>query len=72
MPTFTITTKRKNDFGGVHLEKGMSVQVVTKTNYNPLTNDQQAVIDAFMRIYGVDLKKANALTPSYLDVVKVN
>ena len=57
---------------GVRIEKGMSVDVVTSSFSNPLlTNGGQAVADAFMRIYGIDLKKTGALNTSYLDVVKV-
>jgi len=39
---------------------------------NPVsTNGGQVVADAFMRLYGVDIKKAGALSMVYLDVVKV-
>lgn len=39
---------------------------------NPVhTNGGQSVADAFMRIYGVDIKKAGALNGVYLKVDKI-
>ena len=50
----------------------MSVEVVTSSMSNPLTtNGGQAVADAFMRVYGIDAKKAGILSTVYLDVVKI-
>ena len=58
---------------GVHIEPGMTVEVVTQSMNNPLlTNGGQAVADAFMRIYGIDIKKAGALNMVYLNVEKLN
>ena len=58
---------------GVRIEPGMTVEVVTQSMNNPLlTNGGQAVADAFMRIYGIDIKKAGALNMSYLNVEKLN
>lgn len=57
---------------GARLERGMSVEVATQSFSNPvLTNGGQAVADAFMRIYGIDIKKAGALNMAYLDVVRI-
>ena len=40
----------------------MSVDVVTNSYSDPVhTNGGQCVVDAFKRIYGVDIKRANAL-----------
>lgn len=40
----------------------MTVQVVTPGMSNPVTtNGGQLVIDAFHRIYGIDIKKAGCL-----------
>ena len=48
----------------------MSVQVVSPFN-NPVTvNGGQAVEDAFQRMFGISLKKANALNMSDLEVKK--
>ena len=72
MPLFRITVKQSKNSNGVRLEKGMSVEVVTQSMSNPVsTNGGQVVADAFMRLYGVDIKKAGALSVVYLDVVKV-
>ena len=72
MPLFRITVKQSKNSNGVRLEKGMSVEVVTQSMSNPVTtNGGQVVADAFMRLYGVDIKKAGALSMVYLDVVKV-
>ena len=73
MALFTITTKRRKICNGVQIEPGMTVQVVSPFN-NPVTvNGGQAVEDAFMRVFGISLKKANALNMSadslLLDVV---
>ena len=72
MPLFKITVKQSKYSNGVRIEKGMSVEVVTQSMSNPVsTNGGQVVADAFMRLYGVDIKKAGALSMVYLDVVKV-
>ena len=69
MPRFRITTKTRKMSNGIIIEPGMSVEVVTQTFSNPVsTNGGQAVVDAFMRIYGEDVKKAGALSTVYLDV----
>ena len=57
---------------GITIEPGMSVEVVTSSFSNPVsTNGGQAVVDAFMRIYGVDIKKAGALNTVWLDVKQI-
>lgn len=72
MPLFRITVKQSKNSNGVRLEKGMSVEVVTQSMSNPVsTNGGQVVADAFMRLYGVDIKKVGALSMVYLDVVRV-
>ena len=73
MPRFRITTKTRKMSNGIIIEPGMSVEVVTQTFSNPVsTNGGQVVVDAFMRIYGVDIKKAGALSTVYLDVKQIN
>ncbi len=58
---------------GIRIEPGMSVEVVTQSMSNPiLTNGGQPVVDAFMRIYGIDIRKAGALNMSYLNVERIN
>jgi hypothetical protein len=57
---------------GIRIEPGMSVDVVTNSMSNPISvNGGQAIADAFMRIYGVDMKRLGALSTVYLDVVRV-
>ena len=69
MATFVITTKRANNTNGIRIEPGMQVKVVTNSFSNPVTtNGGQPVIDAFMRMYGIDIKKAGCLNMVYLDV----
>ena len=69
MPTFVITTKRANNTNGIRIEPGMQVKVISNSFSNPVsTNGGQLVIDAFMRIYGIDIKKAGCLNMVYLDV----
>lgn len=69
---YRITVKNNKNSNGVRLEKGMSVEVVTDSMSNPVTtNGGQVVADAFMRIYGIDLRKACALDMVWLDVERL-
>ena len=61
----------KND-NGVRIEPGMSVEVVTQSMTNPLLNNGgRQVSDAFMRIYGIDLRHAGAMNTTYLDIERI-
>lgn len=72
MPLFRVTVKQSKLTSGIRIERGMQVDVVTNSMSNPLTvNGGQAVADAFMRIYGVDMKRLNALSTVYLDVERI-
>ena len=62
MALFRITVKQKVRTNGIVLDPGMQVEVVTQS---------QSVADAFMRIYGVDIKKAGALNGIYLKVDRI-
>ena len=69
MARFRITTKRVKNSNGIRIEPGMSVEVVTQSMSNPVTtNGGQVVVDAFYRIYGIDLKRAGALSMTELHV----
>ena len=69
---YRITVKTPKNTNGVRIERGMSVDVVTNSLSDPVsTNGGQVVADAFMRIYGIDIKKAGALNRAWLDVVKL-
>jgi len=72
MALFRITVKQKVRTNGIVLDPGMSVEVVTQSMSNPVsTNGGTVVADAFMRIYGVDIKKAGALNGVYLKVDRI-
>ena len=72
MPLFRITVKTRVNTNGIRLEPGMSVEVASQSFSDPVhTNGGQVVVDAFMRIYGVDIKKAGALNGIYLDVKRI-
>ena len=73
MALFKVTTRARKLTNGILIEPGMSVEVATVSAINPITaNGGQAVADAFMRVYGFDLKKAGALNSAYLEVIKIN
>ena len=72
MPLFRITVKTPKNANGIRLERGMTVDVVSNSMSNPvLSNGGQPVADAFMRIYGINIKKAGALNMAYLDVARI-
>ena len=69
---YRVTVKSSKNSNGIRIERGMSVEVVTNNITNPVTtNGGQAVADAFMRIYGIDSRKAGALNMVYLDVQRI-
>ena len=58
---------------GVRIEPGMSVEVVTQSLSNPVTtNGGAAVAQAFMRIYGIDIRRAGALNMAELEVERIS
>lgn len=73
MALFKVTVKVPLFRNGIRLEKGMSVDVIMSSPaYYPLHHEGgKSIVDAFLRIYGIDLRKANAVNSSVLDVVKV-
>ena len=72
MPLYRITVKTRVVTNGIRLEPGMSVEVVSNSFIDPVhTNGGQAVADAFMRIYGVDIKRAGALNNVFLNVDRI-
>jgi hypothetical protein len=72
MPRYRITTKRMTNTNGIRIEPGMSVEVVSNSFVNPLlTNGGQPVADAFLRIYGVDIRRAGIMSQAYLDVERI-
>lgn len=72
MPLFRVAVKNSKNTNGVRIERGMSVDVVTNSMSNPVTtNGGQPVADAFMRIYGIDIRKAGALSMAWLDCERI-
>jgi len=72
MAMFQITTKNRKQCNGIRIEPGMTVQVVSQSMSNPVTtNGGQPVIDAFYRIYGIDIKKAGCLNMVDLKVDRI-
>jgi hypothetical protein len=69
---YRVTVKNSKLTGGMRVERGMSVDVVTNSMSNPvITNGGQVVADAFMRIYGIDIRQIGALNMAYLDVERI-
>ena len=72
MALYRIRVKQPKISNGIRIERGMAVEVVTNSISNPVvTNGGQQVADAFMRIYGIDMKKLGALNMIYLDVERI-
>lgn len=71
MALFRATIKSTRVTNGVRLEKGMSVDFPSSYGSPLGTNGGKEVIEAFQRKYGVDIKKAGAVSSAYIDVQKV-
>ena len=69
---YRVTVRQSKNTNGVRIERGMYVDVVTNSFGDPVsTNGGQVVADAFMRIYGIDIRKAGALNRAWLDVERI-
>lgn len=71
MALFRATVKSTRVTNGVRLEKGMSVDFPSSYGAPLSTNGGKEVIEAFQRKYGVDIKKAGAVSSAYIEVLKV-
>ena len=71
MSLYRVVTKRLKCCNGVNIEAGMEAQVVTPVNMTVQVNNWQYVEDAFMRIFGISLRKANCLNTSDLEITKL-
>ena len=72
MALFKVTTNARKLTNGILIEPGMRQEVATVSEVIPITADGgKAVADAFMRVYGIDLKKAGALNSAYLDAIRL-
>lgn len=70
MSLFKITVKQSGTFGGVKLEKGMSIEVAYPNPPLGYTQGKELAIQAFKRKYGIECK--NLMSPVYFDVEKIN
>ena len=72
MAKYRITTKHLRTTNGIRIEPGMSVEVITSTIGNPVVNNGGiSVQQAFLRIYGVDIKMSGSLNMGELSVEKI-
>jgi len=71
MALFKATVKTSISTNGIRLEKGMSVDFPSNYSSPLYTNGGKEVIEAFMRKYGIDIKKACAVSDSVLKIEKV-
>ena len=71
MALYRVRTKRRKCCNGINIEPGMEVQVVTPLNNTVQVNNWQYVEDAFMRVFGISLRKANCLNVSDLEITKL-
>ena len=70
---YRITVKRSKNLNGVRIVPGMTVDVAGYRLIDPLfLNNGQAIVDAFKRIYGIDIKQVGALNRFYLDIEKLS
>lgn len=71
MSLYKVKTKYRKCCNGVTVEPGMEVQVVTPLNNTVQVNDWKYVEEAFLRVYGISLRKANCLNASQLEITKL-
>ena len=72
MALFRATVIRNVATNNVRLEAGMSVNF-SSIEFNPLYNNGgKEVIDAFKRIYGVDINAARAMSSSHILIEKIS
>ncbi|MEI6132926.1 MAG: DUF6140 family protein [Bacillota bacterium] len=70
MGLYKITAKRSGSWGGIRLEKGMSVEVSFVNPPLGYPQGKELVRQALLRKYGIDCK--NLVSQSYFDVEKIN
>ena len=71
MALFRATVKHTRSNNGIRLEKGMTVDFSSKHGSPISTNGGKEVIAAFERVYGVDIKKAGAVSASCIEIKKI-
>jgi len=75
MPVFKLTIKQNMNSNGVRLDKGMSVQIqsTSPSTTSPFSNinDKEKIAQAFMNMWGVDVKKACAVDNVHMSFEKI-
>ena len=71
MPLFVATVKSTRIINGIRFEKGMSVEIISIAPNPIFFKDGKEVTDAFMRKYGIDLKKIGGPAILNLDLQKL-
>ena len=73
MARFKVEINKSGFKKRIPFEKGMSVEVVILYDSNPIIfNGGKEVRNAFLRIYGIDLKEMGLLNLSYLTTTKID
>ena len=74
MALWKISVKNSGTVNGVRLEKGMSVDYVSKTSTSPLSSlsqNKEQIGRLFMNKYGIDLLKAGLVNTGRLTCAKI-
>lgn len=71
MALFKATIRRSGTINGVRIEQGMSVNFPSMSSSPLLTNGGKEVNEAFLRVYGIDMKQKGLLNSSNVEVVKI-
>ena len=74
MALWKISVKNSGTVNGVRLEKGMSVDYVTKTSTSPLSSlsqNKEQIGRLFMNKYGIDLLKVGLVNTGRLTCEKI-
>ena len=75
MALWKISVKNSGIINGVRIEKGMSIEYVTKTTTPPLqllSQHKDAINQLFKNKYGVDLAKAGIINTGRMSYEKIS
>lgn len=75
MALWKIAVKNSGIINGVRIEKGMSIEYVTKTTTPPLqllSQHKDAINQLFKNKYGVDLAKAGIINTGRMSCEKIS
>ena len=75
MALWKIAVKNSGIINGVRIEKGMSIEYVTKTTTPPLqllSQHKDAINQLFKNKYGVDLAKAGIINTGRMSYEKIS